>query len=252
MPSTDQLSRLLATEVTPARTVAYGAHPDQIYDVHEPSLPRGVLVVLLHGGFWRPEYDRSHTAAQATALAHQGFHVAVGEYRRAPRAGWPVLSADLVALSAAVRSDSALPCPVLAMGHSAGGHLALWLQHQEVARGMLGTVALAPCAHLRRTYDLALGDAAALALMGTRPQQAPAAWHAADPARLGRPPAPVRIVHGDADPWVPLEVSQAYATSTDSAHVHLDVVPGAGHYDLIDPESPHFARVLAAAGALAD
>lgn len=245
-----QLDRLASADIPPDATTAYGPDHDQVYDVREPEEPRGVTALVVHGGFWRPDYDRQHATAQAAALARNGFHVAVMEYRRPQRAGWPTMRADVIAATAAVRDDSRLPCPFLTMGHSAGGHLVLWLQHQEVAAGVLGTVALAPCADLRRTHDLGLDGDAAHALMGTRPQQSPDAWREADPARLGIPPAPARLVHGDHDSRVPLEVSRAYA-EIDSAHITLEVVSGADHFDLIDPDSPHFASTLAAATALA-
>lgn len=248
---TSVLSRLSRATRPVDRTEAYGEGPEQVYDVRSPELPRGVTVLLVHGGFWRPAYNRSHTTAQSEALARNGFHVATIEYRRADRAGWPDLRDDLLAATAAVRGDPDLPGPVLTMGHSAGGHLALWLQHQVPAARILGTIALAPCADLRLVHDLGLDGDAARALMGTRPQQAPEAWRAADPALAGPPPAPVRILHGDVDEWVPLRVSQSYVASAGRAHVTLDVVAGARHFDLIDPRAPAFQRVVEAALDLA-
>ncbi|WP_169333384.1 alpha/beta hydrolase family protein [Demetria terragena] len=244
-----RLERLGSCASAPARTISYGQDPDQVYDVREPRRPREVTVLLIHGGFWRPAYDRAHTAAMADSLAGNGFHVAVVEYRRAARGGWNQMREDLVSATRSIRHEADLPDPLLTMGHSAGGHLALWLQHHPVADGLLGTVALAPCADLRRTYDLNLGDGAAQALMGSAPDEAPSEWLAADPARCGQPPAPVRIVHGRADTIVPLEVSRAYVDHVGSAHVSLDTVAGAGHYDVIDPESAAWGRVVEATSA---
>ena len=59
----------------PDVTVRYGEHPDHVADVRLPAGRPGPLVIFLHGGFWRHEYDRSHTGPLATALAAAGFIV---------------------------------------------------------------------------------------------------------------------------------------------------------------------------------
>ena len=88
--------------------------------------------MLIHGGFWRPAYDRTHLGAMGYALAAAGYMVAVPEYRRAGMAeeGWTgtfsdiALAADQVAGIA--RAHGADTSAVTWAGHSAGGHLALW------------------------------------------------------------------------------------------------------------------------------
>jgi acetyl esterase/lipase len=57
------------------------------------------LVVFLHGGFWRAEYDRTHTRTLARALANGGFVVCVPEFRRngQPGGGWPGTFDDVAA-----------------------------------------------------------------------------------------------------------------------------------------------------------
>lgn len=232
------------------RTVSYGADPDQVYDVRLP--PKGSptpTVVVIHGGFWRPAYDRTHASAQSAALATAGFAVATLEYRRPSRGGWPVLSADVRAGLAAIRADATLPGPTVLVGHSAGGHLAVWLLHQPEGAQVLGTVALAGCLDLHLVHRLGLGDGAAAALMGGAPEVDPVGWLNADPARLAPPPAPVQLVHGDADTAVPLLISKRYA---EEAGTSVDVVPAAGHFELIDPQEPAFAHTLAAVRRVAE
>ncbi|HEY3535496.1 MAG TPA: alpha/beta hydrolase, partial [Pedococcus sp.] len=78
----------------PARTSSYGTDPAQVYDVRLPAAdapPRGLGVVVVHGGFWREGYDRGHAGPQAQALADAGYPTAVVEYRRTGMAGggWP-------------------------------------------------------------------------------------------------------------------------------------------------------------------
>lgn len=122
----------------PEFVIRYGPGPDQIADLRLRHGRIGVpLVMFLHGGFWRAEYDRTHTGPLATALAEAGFAVCVPEFRRIgqPGGGWPgtfddvcaavdrlpALVADAVG-EGVVRADR-----VLLAGHSAGGHLALWV-----------------------------------------------------------------------------------------------------------------------------
>ena len=95
-----------------ARTVAYGSDPAQVYDVRLSGVrPRDVTVVVVHGGFWQPEFDRAHAAAQSQAFADDGFTVAVLEYRRAGMdgGGWPGTFDDITAALAAVRADPTFP-----------------------------------------------------------------------------------------------------------------------------------------------
>jgi acetyl esterase/lipase len=110
---------------------AYGARPDQIAEVVLPPATGPLpLVIVIHGGFWRAIYDRTHTAPQCVALARAGWAVAALEYRRVGGGGgWPETFADVAAGVDAVPEalGSAIdPDRVVLMGHSAGGHLALW------------------------------------------------------------------------------------------------------------------------------
>ncbi|UIJ35113.1 S9 family peptidase [Allobranchiibius sp. GilTou73] len=235
----------------PDETTAYGVEPDQVYDVRRPAGPaRGVTVIVVHGGFWRPATDRSHTGSEAEAFRQDGFHVVVPEYRRAPRGGWPDMRADLLTMLAAVSARTDLPDPIVLVGHSAGGHLVAWLAAQPDAGAVVGTVALAGCVDLHLVHGLGLGGGAAEALMGSTPQDEPAAWEQADPARLGAPAAPVVAIHGTRDEQVPLEISQSYVDAVPDTR--LRVVDDADHFDVIDPQSAAFAIVRETVADLAE
>src|SRR5215218_5364061 len=82
----------------PDAVLRYDDHDDALLDVHLPRTPNGVTVLLLHGGFWKTAYDRTHTRPMAVALAAEGFVVASPEYRRVGpggAGGWPRTGADV-------------------------------------------------------------------------------------------------------------------------------------------------------------
>ena len=132
---------------------------------------------------------------------------------------------------------------------AAGHHLAVGTATD--ATGLAGVVALAGCVDLRETARLGLGGGAATAFVGD-PDLTGEAWQVADPMDSLPPRVPVRLVHGAVDDIVPVEVTGRYleVASRAGGDVSLDVVEGAGHHSLIDPEHPAFARVLAAIRSL--
>lgn len=235
----------------PARTVAYGIDPAQVYDVRTPaSAPAGTTVVVVHGGFWRAKWDRDHAAPQAQAFADAGYHVAVVEYRRTgmPGGGWPGTFTDVTAAVDAVLADPTLPDRCVLVGHSAGGHLVALAATQPEARALAGVVVLAGCVDLPLTRELRLSTDAAAAFMGEAEDDT---WWAADPAAH---PAltPVVLIHGESDDDVPVEVSERYLDRQGpNAHHELIRLPGVGHEELIDPTEPAFAVVLDAVARLA-
>jgi acetyl esterase/lipase len=221
----------------PDRTISYGSHPDQIFDVFDPPVPQqrgtGPIAVLLHGGFWRPAYDRVHTRSMAQALGRLGRTVVALEFRRIP--GDPDTTVeDVRAGLQAVNFLSGTERDMVVIGHSAGGHLALWSASQAYA-GIRGVIALAPVADLRLARDLGLGgDAVADFLGGDRPDL--------DPMQLPAPRVPITIVHGSLDEVVPVALSHSYAEAHPGVRlVELDEV---GHFALIDPLLDGFDAVV--------
>ncbi|MFC7547091.1 alpha/beta hydrolase family protein [Plantactinospora sp. GCM10030261] len=245
----------------PDQTIAYGDHPDQVVDLRWPAAPTErpyPLVVVIHGGFWRSEYDRRHTGPLATALAELGYPVAQLEYRRTgqPGGGWPATGDDVVAGLTALpglladRADIVAAGPPILLGHSAGGQLALWSAGAGVP--VAGVLALAPVADLVEAHRRDLDDGAVTALLGGGPDEVPERYAAADPALTVPPPAPVVVVHGTADRQVPVEISRHYvaAATTAGGDVTLVELPGCEHFGLIDPLSEAWPRVTAALRAI--
>ena len=59
----------------------------------------------------------------------------------------------------------------------------------------------------------------------------------------------IRLVHGDADPIVPISQSRTFLARAraDGDRVELDAIAGAGHFDLLAPSSPVWPTVVRAA-----
>jgi acetyl esterase/lipase len=231
----------------PDAVLRYDEHEDGLLDVHLPTSPNGITVLLLHGGFWKTAYDRRHTREMAVDLAARGFLVATPEYRRVGpggAGGWPRTGADV--RRAATRLPDLLAGidqevgTLRVMGHSAGGHLALWLATTEVPVDRV--VALAPVCDLRQAIERKLGSDAARAFLGEiDPDEA-------DPMLLldRRPDAEIRVVHGVDDDVVPIDL--AHALVARHRWIVLDEVPG-GHFEVIEPGSTAWPAVLSALGS---
>ncbi len=233
----------------PDRTEVTGPETTDVYDVWEPEpgRARGVTVALVHGGFWRERYDRHHLAPLADALARDGFHATSLEYARTgmPGGGWPGTGASVLDRLGSVRDDTDLPDTVVALGHSAGGHLVLWAASGERAPWLRGVVALAPVADLGEADRLRLSDDAVRGLLGGDADERPDIWADADPARQ-RLTTPAIVVTAEHDDAVPASVVERYRASRDDDEpLHTAIARGADHLDLVDPHHPAYLLVLA-------
>jgi acetyl esterase/lipase len=225
--------------------VTWGPGPEDVGEVQLGGDDRP-LVMLLHGGFWRPEYDRRHLRATSHALAAEGYTTCVPEYRRVP--GAPDAACEDVRVALRVlpvelrgRHDGR----VVVVGHSAGGHLALWAASAAPAAGLVGTVALAPVADLAAADREHVGGDAVEAFLG-----GPARSRTdLDPTRRVSAAGKVVLLHGLEDRVVPARLSESYVAAHPSAT--LMAVPDAGHYDLIDPRSAAWTLVLGAIAGVA-
>jgi acetyl esterase/lipase len=216
----------------------YGAHPEQWAELRLPegSEPRGVAV-LLHGGFWRARYTLALMRAIATDLARRGWATWNAEYRRVDAGGGVPETLDDVA--AAVRALPVAGSRVVAIGHSAGGQLALWL----AGTGLVSAaVSLGGVCDLRDGARLGVGKGAVDAFVGD------ADLGLADPMQRLPTGVPQLLVHGDLDDDVPVELSRRYADAARAAGDRCELLelPGVGHFEPIDPRTEAWSQVVAA------
>jgi acetyl esterase/lipase len=260
----DQVSELKAK--SPGQRIAYAESlPSQFGILRVP--PKGAgpypVAVIIHGGCWRAEYDYQHIEAMADRLTDHGLATWVLEYRRIgnPGGGWPGTFLDVAIGVDRLRSlatDKNLDLNhLIAVGHSAGGHLALWLAtRSKLAHDsdlyltnplpIHGVVSLAGIADIR-VYSRGTGscNAAVRELMGGSPISVSDRYSQANPQELLPLNVPLRFVHGADDTIVPALQTQRFvrAESKTNALVETDIVSGAGHFDLIAPFAPAWSVV---------
>jgi acetyl esterase/lipase len=222
------------------RTLAYGDDPDQNIEVREgrDGAAQRPLVILIHGGFWRPDIDRRHLGPMAQAIATAGWTVALPEYARVPRNPAPTLADLTVVLTQSPQRIAHHSGGVVLIGHSAGGHLALWATAAGICPALIATLALAPVADLLLAHEMALGSGAVMRFLGCEPVSRPDL----DPRQMPAPLTPTSIVHGSDDLMVPPLISESYVAA--HATVPLIAVAGAGHFALIDPQARAWATVM--------
>jgi acetyl esterase/lipase len=260
-----------ASQSEPIR-VEYADHDDGFGELWLPQTAReddpAAIVVLVHGGYWQRDDGLDLMDPLVTSLLDLGLVVWNIEYRRVGAGGgYPETFEDVAAAFDVLGS---LPpeveglvdtVRVVAVGHSAGGQLAVWAagrpQLPDGARGagplvtpglvvsQAGVLDLASCA---RT---GLGGGACVELVGERPEDAPDRFALTSPIELVPIDVPVVAVHGTLDVTVPIDQSARYvdaavAAGGDASLVRVD---GEDHFDQLDPRSASWSAVL---GELAD
>ena len=227
----DALRHLQNRAAIPLDTVGYGPHRDNVGDMRRPVDDASGIVILIHGGLWRQEYERDSTETLAVDLTGRGYVTWNIEYRRGPDGGWPGSGHDVVsAVDFIVREMPGMRIAIV--GHSAGAHLGLWAASRREDAIAL-TVGLAPITDL-----VAMAGSGAV---GSR--EAKRLLDAGAPPTVEPIAGKTLLVHGEDDEIVP--VSHTNRLSTGSP---IEVVAGMGHFHMLDPDREHWPLVVAGLG----
>jgi pimeloyl-ACP methyl ester carboxylesterase len=215
----------------------YGDDPSQFGELYGD----GPVAVLIHGGFWKAEYGLDLEEALAVDLAERGWAAWNIEYRRLGNGGGVPATLDDVGaaidyLATLDGADGVDLSHVVAIGHSAGGHLAAWAATREYPRVPLsGVVAQAGVLDLRRARELRLSNGVVDRFLGGQPTSVA--------CPMERLPVGVRtlLTHGALDDEVPIEISEAFAAASGAT---LAAFPDKGHYEHLDPRDPMWQAVV--------
>ncbi len=222
--------------------VQYGDAEPQFVELWVPraETPKG-YAILIHGGYWRSRWDLTLMHSLAQDLLARGWAVANLEYRSVGNGGgWPATLEDVLAGIQCAKEQRPQWCAagaVVAVGHSAGGQLALLS-----ARLVDAVVGLAPVTDMWRVDEEELDDNAALSFMGGHYAQMQDAYDLASPIRQLPLERPILIAHGDVDVWVPVGHSEDFVQAAAEAGdgVDFQMTPGLDHMAAIDPSAPHW------------
>jgi acetyl esterase/lipase len=260
--------------VTADHRIPYGSDPSQFGDLWIPdNQGHGLfpLVVFFHGGWWKSEYDLDYAGRLCAALKREGIATWSLEYRRVgiTGGGWPTTFRDAAAgfdfLEALAKIYPIDRSRILTMGHSAGGHLAFWIagrhhidRDSEVfvrppELNLRGAVSLAGAVDLQLAIDLSGSSVFAhdrhevYALMGGAPEELPKRYKAGNPGDLLPFGAPQILIQGSEDDQIPPELPWRWAERSRQAgsEATVKMIPGADHFDLVNPASWAWEVVIA-------
>jgi len=252
----------------PIAKISYGNAPQQFAELRLPA-GKGPfpVIVLLHGGCYGDYADVEYTAPMATALTKEGWATWNVEYRREhePGGGWPGTFLDAGHGADALRQAAAkYPLDlgrVVAMGHSAGGQLALWIagrkrtpRSSEVFMpdplAIRGAVSIAGIVDMRAFAEYGRQPCGErhIRVMGGTPDRYPARYAAVSPAEILPLGVPQVLIWGADDTVVPEMLFRDYEKKAAAAGDRVEVValPGEGHHDLCDPGNPGWKSIVAA------
>ena len=248
--------------------IPYGAGELQFGDLRLPSgAGPHPVAIMIHGGGWKAAFDIGHFGKIATGFTTMGIATWSLEYRRLGNkgGGWPGTFQD-IARGADYLRVLAETYPLdldraIVIGHSAGGHLALWTggrnrisKHPDLMSSdpvsLLGVLALAPATDLAeyyRTQKMGKADFGNTIerLLGGSPEQYPERYRHTSIVEML--PLGIRqiVVFGDLDIWTDARYFDTAKAAGDD--ITMIRAPGAGHFELIDPDSTPTWNLVAGA-----
>lgn len=253
---------------------AYGDDAEQFADLYLPTTPPTdpagyPTIILIHGGCWGAQYGLTQLGQFSQRFAELGIAVWSLEYRRIGNGGgWPETFLDVAAgadLLRTIANEHSLNLNrVVAVGHSAGGHLALWL----AARAKLDPespiytsdpLPLAGVVSLAGIPDLVDADAknicrgAVPQLLGGSSADFPERYRDGSPSAFLPLGVPQHLIIGTLDQAVSLDHNEIYVETArkQGDAVQLTVLPEIGHFEIVTIGSTVWSVVQAAIMKLA-
>jgi len=211
------------------------------------------LLIYIHGGAWR---SGSKDNPPIAAMTERGFALASVDYRLTPVAPFPANAHDIKAAIRFLRSKAAeLGCDpkrFVIVGSSAGGHLAALIGvsnghkelegqvggHRNVSSDVQAVVSFYGAANLltilgqSTPHGLGVRVPALQLLLGGQPDEKPEIARLASPvAHVDASDPPLLLIHGDADPQMPIEQSRELLAAYQNVKrpVEFIVMPGSVH-----------------------
>lgn len=246
----------------PLETIRYGPEPEHVGDLRLPDGPgKHPVVVLMHGGYYREQWERDTIEPAAVGLADSGWATWNIEYRRTGpggAGGWPQTFEDIAAgidHVAALCEDFPLDSSrVVVAGHSAGGHFALWASARATlpvqapgARPKVSPILVVSLAGVVDTVVAAergvgFGHNPISALMEAMPAEAPERYSWTSPAQLVSEIPQLLVQGSGADDPDLIDLNRQYAAAHPEA-TYIEM-PGADHFDITYPYSSVWPDVV--------
>ncbi|MDQ3441638.1 MAG: alpha/beta hydrolase [Planctomycetota bacterium] len=258
----------------PDHVLPYGDDVNQVGELRIPRQPGPhPVVVLIHGGCWKAEYaTRRDLAPMGDTLRADGVASWNVEYRRLgqPGGGWPGTYLDVGRAIDHLRTLAATHDlnlgKVVLVGHSAGGHLAMWAgTRQRIAQTsalfvpmplpIKGVINLAGTIDMTENIARMEGecrDAVVSGMLGGTPAAVPDRYREVSAGTMLPLGVPQVLVWGEHENFVPLALAQRHAAAASQAgdRAGVIVVPAVGHFETASPASTAWPTVLGAIRSL--
>ncbi|PAD67087.1 alpha/beta hydrolase [Bacillus sp. 7586-K] len=247
--------------------ISYGEHPSQFGELRKPkSSILCPVVVLIHGGFWQSKYHLEENHPIADDLTRRGYATWNIEYRRVGESGggWSGTFNDVIAainhLSNLKESYLLDLSNVVIVGHSAGGHLALWLAARNETvqseshfieldipiKKVISLAGVTDLKKMRKIHEEKGIKSPVDSFIGGTPQMVAERYENASPMELLPKKVEQILIHGELDRHVPVQQSKDYYNKLkeQEGNVSLVVLPDVEHFKIIDPTSIAWNSVI--------